>query len=100
MGELVPELSDDLRGSVFAVRFEFYQKIAAIRFGDEQAELRAEPARITLHIGVCADDGLRLIELARGFRQARAGWRIEINHKTALVKLRQKVALQLPVNED
>ena len=60
--EFVAEPGDDFLRGMFAVGFELDRKVASIRLGNEHAQLRAEPAGITLHILICAEDGFRLVK--------------------------------------
>ena len=80
-------------------RFSLTAKSPRYGFGDEHAHFRAEPARIAFHVRVRGQNLLRLVKLARGFGEARAGRRLVINDKTAFVEFGQKIGLQLPVNE-
>ncbi len=84
---------------MFAVALQLDREVAAIRFSDEHAQFRAEPARIAFHVRVGGQDLFGLVKLARSFGQARAGRRMKINDETALVKFGQKIGIQLPVNE-
>ena len=79
-------------------RLEFDREITAIRFGNEHAEFRAEPARIAFHIGIAAQDFFRFVQHARSFLQAGARWRPIIDDEAALIETRQKVRLAIGDN--